>query len=127
MFKDNILIWLILFQLLNLHLWQAAHCKLQTTHCTCTCKFTCICTCTLHTTHWTLYTACHTFLLNAAHLSLLTENIKICLSGIQDLHGQMNINLCKVILFWRAANNTELYNVTSIFLLLLIAKVVVEM
>ena len=29
-FKDKILIWLTLFQLLNFHLWQAAHCTLHT-------------------------------------------------------------------------------------------------
>ena len=55
-------IWKIWFPLINIHLWQAAHCTLLTTHCNCIWTFTCTCTCLLHTTHCTphVYTACFT-------------------------------------------------------------------
>ena len=59
-------------------LQKTAHCTMYITHDTFTYKFTfkrtCICTVTLYITQCTLHTAHNTFILNAAHLSLHTEN-----------------------------------------------------
>ena len=46
----------------------------------------------LHITiQWTLYTAHHMFVLQFANVSLQISNI--CLSGSQDLHGQMYLDI----------------------------------
>ena len=91
-------IWLILFQLLNLHLWQAAHCTLHTAQRT------------LHTVpanaNWPESAPLHFIIqINTVHCmpyiytkcaysSLHTETSNSCLSDTQDLHCKMNTKIC---------------------------------
>ena len=75
-------------------------------HCTWTWKCTWNCICTLHTTHWTLDTTRHTFILHTANLSLHTETSKTFLSDTQYLHGKLNLItpsffVCYIFTHWR--------------------------
>ena len=88
----------ILFQLLNLHLWQAAHCTLTTAQCTLRSApstanapeyehvhFI------LHNEHCTLHTKCLYCILQIYHFIL--QSSKICLCCSQDLHCKMYLDL----------------------------------
>ena len=67
----------------------------------------------LQTEHYTLHTTCLCCLLHIYHFTLQTS--KICLSGNQDLHGKMNLN----IRLWKCLANSfvpgALTNVSVLF------------
>ena len=91
------------------------HCTLYTTHWTWTRTCTWTCTCTLHTTHWTLHTAHHTFILHGAHLSRHTVFSQV---GTQDGGGKINIDLGKLNIWfsWNpSVGKWEIYGMLFVF------------